>query len=120
MSKITQKWQQHPKNDSQKSENKSSGHCYRCGYKNHSALDCKYKSATCNKCNKVGHLVNVSKTKSKATKPNDCEKKSVKAISKDEIEEDSDRDMFQVNTLANAKNKLLLRSRLIILQLKWK
>ena len=33
--------------------------CHRCGKKNHSPADCRYKDAVCNNCHKKGHLAKV-------------------------------------------------------------
>ena len=33
--------------------------CYRCGKKNRSAANCRFKDAVCNHCQKKGHLANV-------------------------------------------------------------
>ena len=37
--------------------------CGRCGRGNHDKNDCKFKSATCHKCGKVGHIAPVCRTK---------------------------------------------------------
>lgn len=38
--------------------------CYRCGRSDHTALDCRFKTAKCHGCGKVGHLVRVCRSKS--------------------------------------------------------
>lgn len=35
--------------------------CKHCGYKTHLSENCKYKSATCHKCSRVGHLASICK-----------------------------------------------------------
>ena len=37
--------------------------CGRCGHGNHDKNDCKFKSATCHKCGKVGHIAPVCRSK---------------------------------------------------------
>lgn len=44
---------------------KSINKCYRCGYSNHLATDCKYIKIKCNRCGKIGHLEKVCQAKSK-------------------------------------------------------
>ena len=42
-------------------DNKKTNHeqCFRCGGNDHSGLSCKFKSAKCYQCSKVGHLASV-------------------------------------------------------------
>jgi len=35
--------------------------CSRCGWRNHSSQECKYKNSTCHKCGKIRHLATVCK-----------------------------------------------------------
>ncbi|XP_065219279.1 uncharacterized protein LOC135844838 isoform X2 [Planococcus citri] len=105
--KIMKNKSSNSRSDSQTEEHKPKSKCYRCGYKNHSGADCKYKSATCDKCKKIGHLANMCKTKS--TNSTEDRKKSVKSVDKRDNDAIRDeRDMYQVNTSSNAKNKLLI------------
>ena len=45
------------------SQGKMNGKCSRCGHTDHFQKNCPYKSATCHKCQKVGHLASVCRTK---------------------------------------------------------
>ena len=40
--------------------------CYGCGSADHVAASCKYKTAQCNECQKIGHQVRVCKVKTKS------------------------------------------------------
>ena len=53
-----QKQPQKPKSDNklQKVSQKVDVTCFHCARKNHRPQDCKFKTATCYKCNKVGHI----------------------------------------------------------------
>ncbi|XP_038072087.1 uncharacterized protein K02A2.6-like [Patiria miniata] len=57
--KRNQKWQKPRSSQPRK-------HCDRCGLNNHNRDDCRYKSATCYKCKKVGHLQSECKSDSKS------------------------------------------------------
>uniref|UniRef100_A0A1A8C840 ribonuclease H n=1 Tax=Nothobranchius kadleci TaxID=1051664 RepID=A0A1A8C840_NOTKA len=37
--------------------------CYRCGGNNHAAQGCRFKTETCRKCSRVGHIARMCKTK---------------------------------------------------------
>ena len=54
----------HPPDDRRHNQpqRKSFGKCPRCGFTNHKADECKYKTAECFKCHKIGHLRSECKT----------------------------------------------------------
>ena len=43
--------------------------CYRCGDKQHSAQDCRFKTAECHHCRKKGHTAKVCRSKDKRGQP---------------------------------------------------
>lgn len=57
------------KSNVKNSNKESRDRCRHCGYKNHSDDQCRYKSAKCRKCEQIGHLASVCKTKKENVKP---------------------------------------------------
>ena len=51
--------------------------CYRYGNSDHSAFTCRFKSETCRRCGKQGHIQRVCHSKSKSTNPLGQPSKSV-------------------------------------------
>ena len=44
--------------------------CKHCGWPNHKSHECRYKESRCNNCSKLGHLANVSKSKTRTKRVN--------------------------------------------------
>ncbi|XP_071944259.1 uncharacterized protein [Antedon mediterranea] len=62
--------------------------CDRCGMNNHTRDTCKYKNATCFKCNKQGHLKSECRQSSKSTKQ--YKPKSIKQVEAPDYDEGND------------------------------
>ena len=109
--------------------------CGRCGYKNHKTIDCHFKNATCNKCQKVGHLASVCKSlttnqpkeeKSQYSQSSRCDKNEKKYQKSDKkttssnvdqvLESDTesdeykeDVDLYQVSADSTSDDKLFIK-----------
>ena len=81
------------KKSADKSDNQSN-RCKHCGRKNHESEDCKFKNATCYKCNVQGHIATVCRTK----------KSGVNTVSEVTGDYDSDDNVQSLYTLREGRS----------------
>lgn len=80
--------------------------CTHCGWKNHKAIDCKYKDSICKICSKKGHIAPICPQNSKdTTRP----AKSVKQLNDEEDSSSCDEmNIYQLQTKSDTRDEIII------------
>ncbi len=80
--------------------------CYRCGKGNHSPVACKFKTATCDGCGKVGHIRPACFSKNKSKQQRVARAGNVRHVREKENEEEA-YELFNTPSTGKSKPYLL-------------